>query len=205
MHLRNGESPRPKIKLYPVDAMPARAKARGQVEWAVGMFFLLTLAILLCVQLQITAYRATSLYLEDALAASNLASAVIDLEEYGISHTIQIKEPMKAYGLFCYAVKENLNLNEAWENPNNTIISGTVQIADYIVYSVEDKEVTVSRIYPNGQMWQEKDVLGNVRAPNGMLVESTSIYSELSFPVRGLFGTEVEAHKGKLVDVVGFN
>lgn len=205
MHLRNGESPRPKIKLYPMDAMPAWSKARGQVEWVVGMFFLLTLTILLCVQLQITAYRATSLYLEDALAASNLASAVIDLEEYGISHTIQIKEPMKAYGLFCYAVKENLNLNEAWENPNKTIISGTVQIADYIVYSVADKEVTISRIYPNGQMWQEKDVLGNVRAPNGMLVESTSIYSELSFPVRGLFGTEVEAYKGKLVDVVGFN
>lgn len=205
MNLRNEESPRPKIKLYLDVAMTARAKARGQVEWVAGMFFSLTLAILLCVQLQIMAYRATGLYLEDALAASNLASAVIDLEEYGISHTIQIKEPMKAYGLFCYAVKENLNLNEAWENPNKSIISGPVQITEYIVYSVADREVTISRIYPNGQMWQERNVLGNVRAPNGMLVESTSIYSELSFPVQGLFGTEVEAHKGKLVDVVGFN
>ncbi len=62
----------------------------GQLEWITGLFFLLILGILLCGTLQLDVFRASAVYLEDALAASNLASAVIDVEEYGISHTILI-------------------------------------------------------------------------------------------------------------------
>jgi hypothetical protein len=36
-------------------------------------------------QLQVALYRESAMYMEDALALSNLASAVIDIEEYGIT------------------------------------------------------------------------------------------------------------------------
>lgn len=48
--------------------------------------------------------------------------------------------------------------------------------------------------------WQES--LGNVVAPNGKEVVATSVYSEIRFRVRGFLGTDVEAYKGNLADVV---
>ena len=71
-------------KGYPPQSIRPRA-AGGQAGWSAGLFFLLFLAVLLRGFIQLEIYRTTSLYLEDALAASNLASAVVDVEEYGIS------------------------------------------------------------------------------------------------------------------------
>ncbi len=51
----------------------------GQVSWVLGLFLILFLAILLYMQLQLAMYKASARYLEDALALSNLASAVIDI------------------------------------------------------------------------------------------------------------------------------
>ena len=174
----------------------------GQIEWLTGLFFLLFLGILLCTCLQIAAYRASALYLEDALAASNLASAVIDLEEYGKSHVLLIEDPQEAYAIFCEAVCENLQLNEAWECDNKALISGKVSVESYIVYNVNEDEVTVYEVSDNGGINQWQGSLGGVAAPNGTTVTSTSIYSELSFPIDGFFGVSVIAHKGQLVDIV---
>lgn len=177
-------------------------KQEGQIQWTMGLFFLLFLGILLCSQLQLMQYYMTSLYLEDALAASNLASAVVDLEEYGISHQILIKEPEQAYRRYCAAVKGNLNLNEEWECPNKQLISGAVKIENYTVYNVAEEEVMIYSVAANGQISSSQGQLGSVTAPNGILIEATSVYSEISFPVKGFFGIEAQAYKGKLVDVV---
>lgn len=174
----------------------------GSIEWVTGLFFILFLVILLCAELQLSVYCASSLYLEDALAASNLASAVIDIEEYGISHTVRIAEPVEAYGRYVKAVKENLQLNESWECTNSTLISGPVSIVKYVVYNVEKDGVKIFHVSGDGRVREEQGVPGRVVAPNGVAVEETSIYSEISFPVKGFPGITVQAHKGKLVDIV---
>ena len=46
-----------------------------------------------------------------------------------------------------------------------------------------------------------RSVLGNVEAPNGRIIENTSVYSEIAFMLRGVLGIEVEAHKGNLADI----
>lgn len=172
------------------------------MEWTVGLFFLLFLGILLCTRLQIEGYRSTALYLEDALAASNLASAVIDIQEYGISHTLRIADPAAAYVLYEEALKENLSLDENWECSNRSLISGPVIVEEYIVYNVKDGLVTICHVGRNGQIREETGVSGEVRSPDGILIESTSVYSEISFPVEGFLGIMVEARKGKLADIV---
>lgn len=174
---------------------------RGQAEWAAGLFMILFLAILLCGELQIEAYRASSQYLEDALAASNLASAVIDVEEYGISGLLQIKDPEHAFELYQEALKENLGLDEGWQSSNKGLISGSVKVEQYIVYNVRGKQVSVHVLTMDGEMEDSTEILGELRAPNGILIESTGIYSEISFPVEGVLGVSVQAHKGKLVDI----
>ncbi|MCH5337292.1 MAG: hypothetical protein J1E03_00790 [Acetatifactor sp.] len=174
----------------------------GKVEWAAGLFFLLFLGILLCAMLQVDIFQSSSDYLEDALALSNLASAVIDVEEYGLSHQLVISDPYRAYGLYREAVRGNLNLDENWQCPADRLISGPVRIVNYTVYSVSGNDVTVSSFDESGRMNQWTEAMGSAVAPNGILIESTGVYSEIAYQVEGFLGVTVEAHKGKLVDIV---
>lgn len=176
-------------------------KEKGQVGWTTGLFFILFLGVTLCAELQIQRCRAASLYLEDALAASNLASAVIDVREYGISHNILIAEPTGAYALYRQAVMENLNLNASWEGQAGGLVQGRVEIVRYIVYNVRDSEVVIYHFEADGRMTQSREILGSAKAPNGISIESTAVYSEITFEVPGLFGGTVRAHKGNLADV----
>lgn len=199
--MRRKEYPLRRIKCVR-DARRAWGKRSGSIQWVTGSFFLLFLMLLLCAQIQLDAYRASGLYLEDALAASNLASAVIDIEEYGISHTIRIADASEAYGRYRAAVKENLALDDNWQCSNPSLIAGMVTIEEYIVYNVENDKVTILHISKDGSIHTSQGTLGDVTAPNGIVVEATGIYSEISFPVKGMFGITVQAHKGKLADIV---
>lgn len=174
----------------------------GQVEWAAGLFFLLFLGILLCALLQLDIYRSSSQYLEDALALSNLASAVVDVEEYGISHKLVITDPRTAYERYRLAVKENLNLNDQWECQGDGVITGPVTIVNYTVYNVSGNDVEVSRFDEDGLLIQWREQLGSAVAPNGIKIETTGVYSEITYQLEGFLGTVVEARKGKLADIV---
>lgn len=177
-------------------------RGEGSIQWSVGLFFLVFLLVILCADLQISRFQAASLYLEDALAASNLASALIDVEEYGISHRVQISDVESAFRMYQQAVKDNLHLNDSWESENGAFISGPVTVVNYTVYNVGEELVTIHTMGGDGILHTTQSTPGNVRAPNGVPVEHTGIYSEISFPVNGLWGITVTAHKGKLVDIV---
>ena len=66
-------------------------KSVGQVDVVVGMFLVCMTVVVVLFGFRTQQYMLISDYVEDALAASNLASAVIDLEEYGKNHKIWIK------------------------------------------------------------------------------------------------------------------
>lgn len=193
MILRNFENPRQKID---DTADP------GQIGLCVGLFFLLFLAVLMVGQLQLEQIRASDGYLEDALAASGLASALVDIQEYGRTHVIRIKDNRDAYAQYCRSLRANLGLDENWESKNRRLISGTVKVENYTIYNVEGGLVTLYRMDGEGEKIST-GALGDVRAPNGQVIEHTSIYNEISYPLKGLFGWTVQARKGKLVDIVG--
>lgn len=174
----------------------------GQLEQVTGIFFLLFLGILLCGILQLDVFRASAAYLEDALAASNLASAVIDVEEYGISHAILIKDPDRAYEIYLSALRGNLNLDEEWECPAKGLIGGKVSVLNYTVYNVSEDRVDIYHYDGSGQMSFSDGVPGAVQAPDGKWIESTSVYSEVTYPVRGILGVETQAYKSNLADIV---
>lgn len=176
-------------------------KESGQTGWAAGLFLALFLGIFLCAVLQLERYRATALYLEDALAASNLASAVIDVAEYGISHTILLSDPREAYERYLLAVRGNLNLNDEWEGSAGSLVQGPVSVVNYIVYNVRDDMVTVYCFDADGVLSQWQEDLDNAKAPNNVSIVSTSVYSELRFEVIGFPGISVKAHKGVLADI----
>jgi hypothetical protein len=188
-------------KTVPGWEMIKLSKSDGQVEWVMGLFAILFATVVMCAGIQTESYRATSLYMEDALAASNLAAALIDIEEYGVSNKIIIDKPVEKYEIYKSALKENLGLNDEWECPDNELISGKVNIERFIIYNVTDDSVTIIEIDEDGYIYESSGTAGNVTAPNGVAVEATGVYSEISFPVDGFFGITVRAEKGKLVDV----
>ena len=200
MNWKNREYPQQKIREVLGDKL--QKADMGKVEWMTGLFCFLLLSVLLCMQLEIFLYQTAGVYLEDALAASNLASAVINVEEYGISHRVLIEDGYRAYEIYRKAMEGNLKLDANWESRDSAIIAGQVTVVNYTIYNVSNGKVKAWGIGEDGSTYTMQGSLGSVYAPNGKQIENTSVYSEISFPVRGLFGICVQAQKGKLVDIV---
>lgn len=179
-----------------------QTKDGGQVTLCASLFFILFLGVLLFGFLQMEMIRSSGRYLEDALAASGLASALIDVREYGRTHVVRIADGGEAYERYCDALRTNLGLNEAWECGNQRLISGKVTVENYTVYNVTG-DVVVSYRLDGGREETVTGRKGEVLAPNGIPVEKTGVYGEVSYVLRGLFGMEIPARKGKLIDVAG--
>lgn len=178
-------------------------KHSGKVEIVTGMFVLFFLVVLMAAQMQIGLFRATGLYMEDALAASNLASALVDVKEYGRTHILQIASPQDAYECYQNAIKQNLQLDDNWECMNKELIAGKVEILQYIIYNVKGQDVTVYCFGKQGsRIYEEKGGLGIVTTPDKTVVESTTIYSRIGFPVEGILGIKLYAEQDKTVDIV---
>ncbi len=177
-------------------------KREGQITIVVPMYLLLFLIVMIAYFVQLYQYEAIKTYTEDALAASNLASAVIDIQEYGISHDILIASPDEAYDIYQTSLKINMGLSDEWTSNNIYAISGPVEILDYIIYNVKGPDIYIYVYGQNEYDTLVEDGLGSVEAPNGQIIESTSIYSRITFPVNGIFDIQTVAEKDLLVDVV---
>ena len=128
---------------------------------------------------------------------------MIDIQEYGINHNLIIKDPEQAYSIYQGALKINMGLNDQWEDPTG-LISSPVLVEQYIVYNVRGSEVEVTS-FGEGLNYSATETLGSATSPNGQVIESTSVYSRISYQVDGYFGVTVPAEKDKLVDIVKNN
>ena len=178
-------------------------KRNAMVEMVAGLCWTVMLTVLLGASLQFTIFRMSAAFVEDALAASNLASMLIDVEAYGKTLKMNIISPEDSYVVFQDALKYNLNLNDQWEAANKNLISGPVVIAEYIVYHVDGNDVMWTSLGTEGNGSRiVKDGKGTVCSPDGTVIESESVYSRVRYMVRGIRGIEIEAVKEKTVDVV---
>ena len=144
----------------------------------------------------------TSAGVEDALAASNLASAIIDWEEYGKNHTIMIANTRRAFERFRDALIVNLNLDEQLNTTKHNGIYSQVAILKYIVYNVSGENIEIWEMDGYGNvMIQRNGKLGEVFTPDMVKVEGTTIYSKVGFWVEGLMEQQIYAQKEKSVDI----
>lgn len=175
---------------------------QGQIlGMSVGLMLCIYLAIFMMAQTMWQRMSISSTYLEDALACSNMAGALINLKEYGFSGDLVLISPEEVREQFMTALRVNLNLDESYVSRNHNLISGKVDIDSLILYNVTSTRVFIYTWGETGFSGTE-GVVGQVYAPNGQSVEKTGIYSEISYDVLGIFGEVYRAHKSKLVDVV---
>ena len=174
----------------------------GQVQTAFGLYAMCFLIIIGMAQFQLAACRASADYLEDALAASDLASALIDVREYGMTHKLVIPDPEEAYRTYREALQTNLQLREDGSSQFVGLISGPVEVVRYEIYNVDEEAGTVSvASLQGGGFVRRTGRLGEVKTPGSQLVRSTGVYSEVTYPLKGMFGMTITARKGKLAEV----
>ncbi len=180
-----------------------KTKSVGQTDVVVGMMMFLILLATILFGFRISQYMVTAAGVEDALAASNLASAVIDLEEYGKSHAILIPDAAVAFRTYREALCYNLGLDEYLNTSNRTFLSEPVEIKEYIIYNVRGDVVEIFTLDGNGCLQkQETGIRGQVVTPDNIRVETTTIYSRVGFAVEGLMGQRLYAEKGKSIDIM---
>lgn len=177
-------------------------KESGRISFIVGLYFALFFAVLLYASIQIQRMQAASLYLEDALAASNLGAAMVDLREYGKSHQILVESPQESYRIFQKLLRKNLNLDENFYPAQGSVLGDKVEIRQFVVYNVEENKLVEHYFDRYGNVWVTDFPKGGFWAPNWQMVEYTSIYSEVQTKVKCFPGVYVNARKGKLVEVV---
>ena len=178
-------------------------KSEGQTALTISLVWLLILLLVLLCAFRVQEYTLAGAYAEDALAAANLASAVIDIKEYGRSHSILVRDPASAYFQFRDALGYNLQLDEDGNSGVGELFAGTVEVLQYIVYNVREENVEIFCFDGSGVLCAEQTgQRGSVRTPDGILVESTTIYSRIGFRVPGLLSQTIYAEKEKSVDIV---
>ncbi len=174
----------------------------GQVHIVFGFYAMCFLILVGMAQFQLAAFRASSDYLEDALAAGDLASALIDVREYGMTHKLVIPDPEEAYATYRKALQTNLQLRENGTSEMTGMISGPVTVVRYEIYNVDEEKGTVAVDSLQGSGFVHRTgLLGQVKTPNGQTVRSTGVYSEVTYPLEGMFGMTITARKGKLAEV----
>lgn len=170
-----------------------------------AMFFFLMVLLAAVFQFKSFSYMVSGAYVEDALAAADLASALIDVEEYGRTHDILIPDTQRAFRIYRDALHYNLALDEDGRSARTELLTGEVRIEEYTVYNVLDREIQITCYDGQGNcVRRENAAPGTVRTPDGAPVEHTTVYSRVAFQVAGLQGNVIEAVKEKSVDIARY-
>lgn len=181
-------------------------KSAANVDIVTGMMLFLILAVTVFLEFKLTQYMVTAANVEDALAVSNLASAIIDVEEYGKSHHIWITDCEKAFHIYRDALGSNLKLDGEFNSSNNNFLVGPVKIRLYSVYNVIGDAIEIHSFDGYGnEIALNYGKIGEVFTPDNVPVEHTTIYSKISFQVQGPAGLIIPGEKEKSIDIVRCN
>lgn len=178
-------------------------KETANVDMIAGTMLFLILVLTIFFGFRMTQYMITAAGVEDALAASNLASAVINLEEYGKTHEVFIEDVSKAFQLFREALIYNLKLDENLNTTNSDFLLGQVLIKEYRIYNVRDEQVEIWVLNDLGEtISYTLGKVGDINTPDNVCVESTTIYSRIEYQVAGLADRTLIGVKEKSIDIV---
>lgn len=181
-------------------------KEPANVDIVAGAMLFLILVLIIFFGFRMTQYMVTAAGVEDALAASNLASAVIDLEEYGKSHEIYIENVETAFWMFREALVCNLKLDDNLNTTNQNFLIGQVMIKEYRIYNVRNGQVETWVLNGLGEIIScTSGKVGEITTPDHVCVESTTIYSKITYQVEGLAGQELAGEKEKSIDIVRYD
>lgn len=178
-------------------------KKKGSVEFFISLMMIFFTVLLITVGLKMRYINMTKNYIEDGLVASNLASAVIDLSEYGLTGNLVINDFEHAFDLFGKAIKDNLKLDHNYVPTNSMLINSKVDIIEYSIYNVSGSNVYLTKKSQNGTVQTQTFLNGRdqIQTPNGVKITDTMIYSKIGFEIRGYADSTQYVLKENSVDI----
>lgn len=177
-------------------------KEKGKIEFFISSIALSITSLLVLMGLRIEVIKTTKSFIDDGLVASTLASATIDLKEFGTTNNIINSDFSKSYNDFTKTLKTNLNLDNSFIPKDDTLINSKVDVVDFIIYNVVGNDIYVlkkdevgysEQFYPNQK--------GIMKTPNDVLITSTTFYSKIGFSLRGYLEDTHYVYKDYCVDV----
>ena len=180
-----------------------KKKKKGFIEVATGFAAFFIVSVLVLTTFTIRRLDATKIQVEDSLVTSNLAAAIIDVNEYGTTNNIIIADYKKAYNQFCDALKNNLNLDDGFKPRNNNFFKSKIDVVEFVIYNVKGNSIEEVKIGDkNIQKKMYENNVGKLTTPDGAVISSTTIYSKIGFTIGGLSDDLYYKTKEISVDIV---
>lgn len=177
-------------------------KKRGSLEVFTASLIFLTLVIITLLNIKLREIKIAKNFTEDGLVASNLAAATVDLKEYGTSNKIVNNDFNKSFNDYTTALKDNLKLDENYCS-KIPLISGKINIDKFKIYNVIGNNIEEISRDIDGSISEQTitNGVGTYKTPNGVLINSTTVYSKITFNIKGLDNKIYSVYKENSVDI----
>jgi hypothetical protein len=179
-------------------------KKKGNMETFISYIALLMIPLILIMNIKLKQIKLTKNLVEDGLVASNLSAATIDLKEYGTTQQIINDDFSKSFNDYTISLKDNLKLDDNFQPINNQgIICSKISIDNFTIYNVIGNDIQVISRSPDGSINNStiSNGAGVIKTPDGVLIKSTTIYSKISFKIKGYLTDIYNVYKEKSVDI----
>lgn len=139
-------------------------------------------------------------HLEDSLTQANLAAILMDPYYYGSTGELIFADKDQTRQMFEEVLSKALG-DEASRQKLGVVEQE--QILDFRLYEVTGERIMEFYYNQAGNCTQiQYPVSEIVRAPDGTMIQNSSIYAKIAVPIEFLFGVEITAIKEHCVDIV---
>ena len=142
-------------------------------------------------------------FIDDGLVMSNLAAATVDLNEYGQSNTIVNNDFNKSFDQYKKVLKNNLRLDNNFVPQTSNLIDGGITIEIFTIYNVKGNDIHMTKRQRNGNIIKQvyPNAVGTMKTPDGVKIETTTVYSKIGMNVKGFMNGTTYVYKDKTVDI----
>ena len=127
-----------------------------------------------------------------------------ELYHYGSTDELEILYPKEKYDIFKEILQKELGLGPDMQvtDKSMALLTGTIHLTDFGVYSVSENDITFYDFDENGTYHTiiMDDMAGSYILKNGLVIENSTLVAEIGFTIQ-FFGIPVEVNKYHMVDV----
>ena len=179
-------------------------KSEGLVGVATTIILWIFLIFIAVFVFMVGAYNSVASSVRNALSDTNLAVSTISFVDFGNNQSIHVcgksyimkkflpqhEYTDEVFAQYKDAIAVNLELenNGVTLSRDDFLYGGTITIEYFTIYNYYEEDNSYDVITYNSSGLVSIDHLyGPLTAPNGQSVHGTSVYSQISFPVKGYF------------------
>lgn len=177
-------------------------KKKGGIEYLSALMLISLSGIILLYGIAAKELKVCQGTIRDGLDGACLAAALIDRDEYAAGNGIVIDNYYRIREIFCETLKKNIGLNDEY-HPLQDAIYDDVTVSAFNVYSIAGGMLYTYEGSGEGEYQLKKSRYnGDEQTPDGILIQSGTIYAEIGMRITSYFGISSDVHLGTSVDVI---